>query len=242
MSTTIRVHIKLRCSKTVKRYWQYRLQDLQGQQRQHLDPLSPGDKDCCSPLSLFHDLWGHPARSAHKGVPRNILVPPGASPLHLSSHSKVCQHHIAIRVDQNVARLHTVARTPTLPAAYSKPEHLTATPPVTTLLKEIVTRPSFHMSSNRSEQLQWPHPIQKGTGNEFLSSNKRHIAVPCLDITVNVSVPVHVVKPSQHLFQDGCNDCFFQPLHMQSHFRAALPSDNESNCQRCQKQASPKLG
>ena len=65
--------------------------------------------------------------------------------------------------------------------------------------------------------------------------------MPCLDITVNVSVPVHVVEPSQHLFQNGCNDSLFQPLRRQPHFQAALPFTNDSNCYRCQKQASPEL-
>ena len=60
---------------------------------------------CCLPLSLLHDFWSHPAGGANKGIPGDVLVSPGPSTLHLGSHPKVRQHHIAIRVDENVACL-----------------------------------------------------------------------------------------------------------------------------------------
>ena len=60
---------------------------------------------CCLPLSLLHDFWSHPAGGANKGIPGDVLVSPGPSTLHLGSHPKIRKHHIAIRVDKNVACL-----------------------------------------------------------------------------------------------------------------------------------------
>ena len=58
------------------------------------------------PLGLLHDLGGHPAGRAHKGIACQLLVAPGAAALHCGCHPKICQQHLPDVVDQDVASLH----------------------------------------------------------------------------------------------------------------------------------------
>ena len=58
-----------------------------------------------APLGLLHDLRRHPAGRADKGVAGHLLIAPGAAAFHGSSHTKICQHHLARAVYEDVASL-----------------------------------------------------------------------------------------------------------------------------------------
>ena len=64
-----------------------------------------GETNLRLPLCLLHHFRRHPAGRAYEGVSRHGLIPPRATPLHSSGHTKVCQQHLTCAVYEDVASL-----------------------------------------------------------------------------------------------------------------------------------------
>jgi len=70
-----------------------------------LAPQPPSPPPPRSPLRLLHDLGRHPARGAHKGGARDLVVAPRAPALRRGRHPKVADLHAAVAIYEDVAGL-----------------------------------------------------------------------------------------------------------------------------------------